>query len=385
MIPLSDLDALLITNPTNIRYLTGFGGVAPEEREAYCLVTQDKLFLFTNALYREEVIPLTRKPRGLKRLNLLASKGLTFIEISREEPFATKLAEILKKTKCVRLGFEENNLTVAELGKLDKELTGITLVPTQSKIEDVRMIKRNDEIVDIRAAAKLTDQCFDFILGKIKIGVTESEVAWEIESYIRKCGAQLAFSPIVAFGKNTSQPHYQPSSRNSSRLRSNDIILLDFGARVNGYCSDMTRMMFIGKPKDEWRRAYQTVFEAQNAALDYLRTQGRTLSSQLSGSMADRIAREIIVKAGLPPYPHSLGHGVGLDIHEIPRLIARKDRILPKPQPWKDAILLPGMVVTVEPAIYIEEEYGIRIEDLILLKNEGIEALSNSPKEMIIL
>ena len=376
---LNNLDALLITNPTNIRYLTGFTGAAPEEREAYCLVTQDKLFLFTNALYREKVIPLTRKPGGLKRLNLLASKGLTFIETSREEPFATKLAEILKKTKCIRLGFEENNLTVAELGKLDKELTGITLIPTQSKIEDVRMIKRNDEIVDIRAAAKLTDQCFDFILGKIKIGVTETDIAWEIESFIRTHGASLAFSPIVAFGKNSSMPHYQPVD--SCKLTADSLILLDFGARVNGYCSDMTRMVFIGKPKDEWRRAYQTVLSAQQAALNYLigpgpvtHAQGRALNSQLLGGEADSIARGVIGKAGFSPYPHSLGHGVGLDIHEAPRLTMKKDEVLK-----------PGMVVTFEPGVYIESQYGIRIEDLILLKNDSIEILSKSPKEIIVL
>ena len=151
----------------------------------------------------------------------------------------------------------------------------------------------------------------------------------------------------------------------------------------------MTRVVFVGKPKDEWRRAYNTIFDAQHAALEYLHLEG--VKAHLPGDVrrtgadADHIARRVIERAGYPTYPHSLGHGVGLDIHEIPRLIARKDRILPKPQPQKDAILLPGMVVSVEPGIYIEGQYGIRIEDLILLKQGSIEVLSKSRKDIIVL
>lgn len=360
---LTNLDALLITNPTNIRYLTGFVGAAPEEREAYCLLAQESAYLFTNALYRENAKKLTRNPVSFKRLNLLGSlalQGLTFIEISREEPFAKKLAEILTGSRPVRkLGFEENNVTVAEYKKIEKELNGVTLVPTQGRIEELRMIKREDEIENIKAAAKITDECFKFVLKKIKPGIRESDIAMAIEAFIRTHGAELAFPPIVAFGTNTSQPHYQSSDM---RLQSRDIILMDFGARVNGYCSDMTRMVFVGKPKDEWIGAYKTVLEAQQKALGAL------------SSKADQIAREVIKKSGFPVYPHSLGHGVGLDIHEAPRLTIKKD-----------ATLQPGMVVTVEPGIYIEGSYGVRLEDLVLLKKDGIEIVSTSTKKIIIL
>lgn len=350
---LKSLDTLLITNPTNVRYLTGFVGAAPEEREAYVLLTPTQTFLFTNALYHQEA----KKLASLKRLNLLGTKGLTFIEVSRENPFAKKLAEILTGS---RLGFEETDLTVSEYHKIKS----VRLVPTKDRIETLRMIKSEDEIENIRAAAKLTDQCFDFILGKLEPGVTEKNIVWEIESFIKSRGAQLAFSPIVAFGKNTSQPHYKTSD---VRLRTSDIILLDFGARVNGYCSDMTRVVFMGKPRDEWKRAYETVRAAQQAALDYLR-RGR------SGAAADRIARGVVKKAGFPAYPHSLGHGVGLDIHEAPRLTIKKD-----------VPLKPGIVVTIEPALYKECSYGIRIEDLILLKKDGVDILSQSKKEMMVL
>ncbi|MBI5619548.1 aminopeptidase P family protein [Candidatus Gottesmanbacteria bacterium] len=410
---LAGLDVLLITNPTNIRYLTGFVGVDARERESYVLLTKDTVYLFTNSLYKEAAQKLSNPTNP-------TNNPMTCVEISREEPFSKKLTEILKRSHLalqgetlqgIRFGFEETDLTVAEYNKLKQELKNVMLVPTKNRIEELRMIKRSDEIANIRAAAKLTDQCFDFILGKIKRGVTEAEIAWEIESFFRKRGAGLAFSPIVAFGKNTSQPHYSPNftrprleveARQGEALKNNTVILLDFGARVAGYCSDMTRVVFIGKPKDEWRRAYEVVLEAQQAALEYINchsgldpesSHSQTLdpgseagmTKPLSGAKTDRLAREVIKKAGLPPCPHSLGHGVGLAIHEIPRLTARKDRILPKSQPRKDAILLSDMVFTIEPAVYVEGEYGIRIEDLILLKKDGIEVLSKSSKTLTIL
>ena len=354
---LTNLDALLITDPTNIRYLTGFVGAAPEEREAYCLIAQESIYLFTSALYLEQA----KKTKA------------TVVEISRENPFAKKLGEILIGP---RLGFEENDLMVAEYHKIMHAHKNVTLVPTKNRIEELRMMKRDDEIENIRKAAKITDECFDYIQGNIKVEVTESDIAWEIETFIRTRGASLAFSPIVAFGKNTSQPHYNSSNKQQEtrdRLKQNDIILLDFGARIEGYCSDMTRMVFVGKPEDEWKRAYNTVFDAQHAALEYLHLEG--VKAHLpGGASADRIARRVIEKAGFPTYPHSLGHGVGLAIHEQPRLSYKKIMKL-----------RPGMVITVEPGIYVEGSYGIRIEDLVLLKKDGIEILTTSPKELTIL
>ncbi len=368
------IETLFITNPTNIRYITGFVGVG-RERESYLLLAKDIVYLFTNSLYLEQARRLTR--------------DLRIIEISRENPIAGELKRILRRlnpakqgSTLMKIGFEEADLTVAEYNKLKQELKGVTLVPTKNRIEKRRMIKREDEIENIRAAAKLTDQCFTFILSKLTPGVEEGEIAWEIESFFRECGATLAFSPIVGFGENTSQPHYLSSAvpqrlnpaMQGSTLMKTDIVLLDFGARVNGYCSDMTRVVFVGKPKDEWKRAYQTVLEAQQAALEYLRAQGRALNSQLSGSTTDKIARQVIKKAGFPPYPHSLGHAVGLDIHEPPRLSVKKDETLK-----------PGMVITVEPGVYVEGSFGIRIEDLVLITDNGITILSKSSKSMTIL
>lgn len=371
---LSGIDALFISHPINIRYLTGFMGASPEERESFALFTQNQLFLFTNSLYVEAARTLINP----------INKPIICVEISKEKPLSKRIAEILKKSH-LRLGFEENDLTVAEYAKLTQTLKGITLIPTRDRIEELRKIKREDEIENIRSAAQRTDACFDWITGKIKPGVTEGQIAWEIESFFRKHGAQNAFSPIVAFGKNSSQPHYQTSD---VRLKTSDIILLDFGAKVNGYCSDMTRMVFIGKPNDEWKRAYETVLTAQIAALKYLSgfhpvTQGGTLQER-SGAVANRIARDIIIEAGLPAYPHSLGHGVGLAIHEQPRLSYKNPSAKASTVSSAES-LRAGMVVTVEPGIYVEGSYGIRIEDLVLLKKDGIEILSNSPKILTIL
>ena len=374
---------LLVTNPTNIRYLTGFVGASPKEREAYCLVMKSQIYLITNPLYTEYARNLVVQSRrgSNKPINQLSNK-----QINKE------LRKLISRLGIKKLGFEENDLTISEYNEILKQVqddeSRIALVPTKGRVEEPRMIKREDEIENIRAAAKLADQCLDFILGKLKPGVTEREIAWEIELFLRRTGsdlkkprgevqpATLAFSPIVAFGKHTSQPHYQPSDVS---LQRSDIILLDFGARVNGYCSDMTRVVFVGHPDEEWQRAYHVVLRAQKSALDTILrcidTSKRTNKSiNISGTLLDRTARKEIIQMGFPPYPHSLGHGVGLGIHEAPRLTINKN-----------VTLKPNMIVTIEPAIYVEGTYGIRIEDLVLLKSDGIEILSQSPKTLTIL
>lgn len=349
MMPLKNSDALLVTNPVNIRYLTGFVGVAPEERESYVLRTEDTTYLFTNALYVEHAKTL---------------KDVIVIPISRENPLSRELHALTTKRKIHKLGFEDDNLTVAEYTKLKETLTGITLVPTRNHIETERMIKRKDEIEHIRLAANITDLCFRYITKRIRPGITEARLAWEIESYFKVKAGDNAFSPIVAFNEHSSQPHYE--SHGNSPLRKGSLILLDFGAKVRGYCADMTRVVFLGTPKPEWVKAYETVLAANEQAIDLLKNDVR------HGATLDAAAKEIIAEADYPVYPHSLGHAVGLAIHETPRLSVTKD-----------AELKPGMAITIEPGIYIEGSYGIRIEDLVLIKNNDIELLSRSDKQLI--
>lgn len=379
---LKDLDALLITDPLNIRYLTDFAGLAPEEREGYVVVTAHILYLCTNALYTEQAHALEHSTSKIDNSMKIICK-----EISREQPLAGKIKEILDSlplNHTPTLGFEEQNLTVAEFKKLKVELPGIELVPTKDTIEDLRRIKRPEEIASIRTAAKITDKCFTHILPRLKKGITEGEIAWEIETFIRKQGAESAFPPIVAFNQNSSQPHYTP--KKGSTLLEDSLVLLDFGAKVKGYCADMTRVVFVGKPTTKQTVAYQAVFNAHQAVLTYISnavrstfargplTNGFRKAFAVSGAAADTISRNSITKEGFPPYPHSLGHSVGLAIHEGPRLSIKHDEELK-----------PGMVVTVEPGIYIPGEFGIRIEDLVHITSERIEVLSNSPKNLTII
>lgn len=347
------VDALFVTNPTNIRYLTGFSGVSPTEREAFALVTRETVYLFTNALYRESATAL-EKP------------GMQWKEIGRDNPVSQELARLCIQHHIPRLGFEDENLTVSEHTKIGEVLADRTLVPCRNHVETMRIKKTPSEIKHIRLAAKLTDRCFEYIRELIKPGITESYLTSEISSFFREFGAENAFSPIVAFGKNTAMPHYGMSHISKTVCQKNDIILLDFGARVSGYCADMTRMVFVGRIQPEWKHAYEAVLQANTKAIDLLK------NGERNGATLDAAAQEVIAEEGFPVYPHSLGHAVGLDIHEAPRITVKKEETL-----------MPSMAITIEPGTYIEGSYGIRIEDLILLTDNTIDILSHSPKELI--
>ncbi len=358
----SDTDSLLITNPTNIRYLTGFVGV--EQRDAYLMLLPTKAFLLVSPLYQEEAKIVQFNNSFLKK-QFPKIKTLDINILTPDNRITKQLTNICANEKIQTLSFESENITVSEYEGFKSVVP--TLSPTQNVIEKLRVGKFPNEITSIKKAAKLTDDCFTFIQTKIQKGVTETDLSWEIETFFRKNGAENAFSPIVAFGKNSSQPHYMTPASARGPLAEKSIVLLDFGARVNGYCADMTRMIFVGKPKPEWIKAYNTVLLSQQTAID-------NLSSSVSGAEIDRSCRKIIEDAGLPTYPHSLGHGVGLEIHEAPRLTIHNDVTLTK-----------DMVITVEPATYIPNEFGIRIEDLVHIKDNEIAVLSTSTKEVIIL
>lgn len=342
---------LLVSTPANIRYLTGFAGVSETEREAFVLLSKKEHFLFTNALYLEEARKLP---------------DVTVIEISRENPLSSNVRRVLAKLKSTKLEYEDANLTVAEYEKLKSALSGVQLTGSRDRIEQKRMIKTKKELAHIRAAAKATDQCFSYILKRIKPGITESRIAWEIEGYLRIHADGIAFDPIIAFNAHSSMPHYH--ARSNDPLRRGSVILLDFGAKVNGYCADMTRVVFVGTPKPEWISAYEAVLSANGKALSML-SEGET-----NGATIDVTAREIIAEKNLPVYPHGLGHAVGLEIHEAPRLTVKKPETLS-----------PGMVVTVEPGTYLPGQFGIRIEDLVAITDSGIQVLSASEKRVTVL
>lgn len=350
------MNPILISNPTNIRYLTGFVGASPTEREAYALWVDDRIYLFTNPLYREEAKHCEKRVVNCKA-----------VEISRDHPFSRELSTICEKESIQKLDFEEDDLKVSEYETIKNTLKRTTLIHSRQRIELSRQTKRPEEITSIKSAAKLTDECFSYLMKLIVPGIYEAELALVIESYCKKNGANIAFSPIVAFGPNTSKPHYAPLGK-GTQLKEKDIVLLDFGAKVDGYCADMTRMVFMGAPTLQWKASYDALLEAQIRALSLLE------NGERNGARIDTETRKIIEAAALPTYPHSLGHALGLDIHETPRIYKEVDEKV-----------VTDMVITIEPGVYIDGEFGMRIEDTVHITDNGIEILTKTPKELFVI
>ena len=329
-----ELDALYITRPENVRYLTGF----PHPEDAQVLLTPEGAFLLTDPRYPEA-----------ERESQIPAKVLR-----REE------REALFQDLRGRVGFEAEHLPYAALERL-RELSPVEWVPTKGVIERLRLKKTPEEVARIRKAQALAEKALERALSLLKPGVEEREVALEIEFFLRKAGAEgAAFPPIVASGVRGALPHAGASEK---RLEAGELVTLDLGAKVAGYHSDMTRTVALGKPPLEMRRVHQAVLSALEVALENLRP-GRT------GKEVDALAREELKRHGLDRYfLHSLGHGVGLAVHEGPSL-----------SPYTEEVLEPGMVVTVEPGVYLPGVGGVRIEELVLLTEDGIELLSRFPR-----
>jgi len=329
-----ELEALYVTRPENVRYLSGF----PHPEDAQVLLSLEGAFLLTDPRYpeagRESKIPVK--------------------VLKREEK------EALFKELKGRVGFEAEHLPYAALERL-RELSPAEWVPTKGVVERLRLKKTPEEVQRIRKAQALAEEALAHALTLLRPGVEEREVALEIEFFLRRRGAEgVAFPPIVASGARGALPHAGASEK---RLEPGELITLDLGAKVAGYHSDMTRTFALGKPSPEMRRVYQAVLAALEAALENLKP-GRT------GKEVDALARETLKRHGLDRhFVHSLGHGVGLAVHEGPSL-----------SPYTEEVLEPGMVVTVEPGVYLPGVGGVRIEELVLLTEEGIELLSRFPR-----
>jgi Xaa-Pro aminopeptidase len=362
--------AYLICNPVNIRYLTGFLGAEPSAHEVYVLITQTTCFLFTNSLYIE-------RAREIKSTITLDGNNLMVkvIQISRTNSLWKQLKNICKTEKINQIEFEDHDLYINEYFQLKNALRQIKFKSLKIGLDQYRSIKNKVEITNIRKAVKITDLCFNYLLSQIKSDITEKKLAQKIDIFIRRHNAIPAFDPIVAFESHTSQPHYLPDQ---TKLTKNNLILCDFGTNYNGYTSDMTRMFYFGKPPQNILKAYQTVLKAQEKTIGMLSQYSKPCYSKIdnsySGACLDRVAKNVIKKAGYIPYSHSLGHGIGLSIHEDPRLSLHKDMKI-----------RPGMVFSLEPAIYITGEFGIRIEDTIYLSDDGLEILTKSPKNIVII
>lgn len=348
MLTRENLDAIFISNVSNIIYLTGFSNFSKEEREAYLIITKDNQYIITDGRYTEAV-----------------KKGVPHFELL-ERSAKNTLKDIFNKFKGVKtLGIEEDDLTISEykfIRKYFKKTKGID-------ISKIREIKEFDEIEKISKACALGDEVFKFILKKIKIGVTEKEIAWEIEKFVKDRGVAFSFDPIIAFGANSSVPHHQTSDK---RLTINDkLILLDFGVKSENYCSDMTRTVFFGKPTDKQKDIYDTVKEAQQKAIKFIEEKLEK-KKDIKINDVDKEARNCIISKNYSDIPHSLGHGIGLQVHEYPSL-----------SPKSKDVLKEGMVFSIEPGIYLPDFGGVRIEDLFTIKDGSLVLLTRSNKNII--
>ncbi|EFM09895.1 peptidase M24 [Paenibacillus curdlanolyticus YK9] len=338
----SGLEAMLVTYSHNRKYLSGFSGSS-----GMLLVTSSDICLLTDFRYMTQAAEQTQ--------------GITIIEHAAK-PVET-VRDLLAAKQLSVVAFEQEHVTYAEFAEWTKQLGTIALRPVSGLVEAIRMIKDEHEIAIMQEAAQLADRTYAFALGIIRPGITELEVGLEMETFMRKGGASgPSFETIVASGERSALPHGVASER---IIGTDEFVKLDFGAYYKGYCSDITRTVVVGRASDRHREIYNIVLEAQLHALANIRP-------GMSGREADALARDIIAKYGYGDnFGHSLGHGLGLEIHEAPRL-----------SKLSDTILTPGMTVTVEPGIYLPGFGGVRIEDDIVMTESGIKILTSSSKEL---
>jgi Xaa-Pro aminopeptidase len=340
------LDGLLVMSPHNRMYMTGFTGSS-----GYVLLAGEHALLLTDFRYVVQA----------------ATEAPCFDVIRHASPYRVTLAAEVAARGISRLGFEAEHVSVAEHRRLEAELPGVTLVPAEGLLEQLRLVKDSNEIERIAAAVDCSDKAFAEVLaiGAIKPGATELSVAAALESAMRRGGStRPAFDTIVASGPRSALPHGRASGR---VICAGDLVTMDFGATVDGYCSDITRTVIVGEASAEQRRLYDLVLAAQLAGVDAIRA-GRT------GCAVDAVAREIIAAAGhAEHFGHGLGHGVGLAVHEGPRLSTV----------GADDPLVPGMVTSVEPGVYIPGWGGVRIEDLVVVTQDGCQVLTKAPKQLI--
>lgn len=337
------LEALLVTRAENRFYISGFRGSA-----GTVIVTLERALLVTDFRYEEQA---AQQARGF--------------EVVKHGPrMVDTIAEILASAGVRRLGYEKEGLNCKEYELFRDRLAPVEMVGTEGLIEALRAVKSATEIEAIRRAAGIAAAAYSEVLALIRPGVREADLALEFDYLMRKKGAEgSAFETIVASGPRSSLPHARPGERT---LQRGDLVVLDFGARVGGYCSDATRTVVIGRPDERQREIYELVLGAQEAALAALR-------AGLSGAEVDAVARDIIARAGHGEhFGHGLGHGVGIEVHEGPRLSSAGD------QP-----LVAGNVVTVEPGVYLPGWGGVRIEDLVVVTEAGCEIFSPIVKELV--
>jgi Xaa-Pro aminopeptidase len=344
-LPPLGVDALLVTRGENVRYLTGFTG----SNGQLLLAPGGSVFL-TDSRYEEQS---RHEVSGVDR------------EIYARD-YREPLAGACRSREVSRLGFEAAGITYKTYRSLQEALGEAELVPLEDEVERLRWAKDPEEIALLSRAQEITDDAFDRLVGKLHEGVTEREAAFELEVAMRELGADaVGFDTIVAFGESAAEPHHRSTDR---ALRRGDVVKLDFGCVVAGYHSDMTRTVAFGQPPTALVAVYEVVRRAQEAGIGAVR-------AGIEGGEADEAARRVIREEGYGErFGHSLGHGVGLEVHEGPTLRGGSTDVLPE-----------GAVVTVEPGIYLPGEGGVRIEDTVVVTADGCRPLPRTTKELVVL
>jgi Xaa-Pro aminopeptidase len=339
-----NVDAVLVGQPENRRYLSGFTGST-----GWLIITAGRQVLATDFRYYEQV------EREAPAFELAKVTG----------KYADILPGLLVDLGVKRLGYESQHLTVDQWSTWSEATKEVEWVPLKSTVETIRMVKDEGEMEAIRRSVALTDAAFAHLLEGIRPGMTELEAAWEIEAYMRTHGAsKTSFDLIVAAGPNGALPHARPGER---ILQPGEPIVVDIGCALEGYCSDMTRTFCFGQPSPKYLEVWDIVRRAQEAA-------GASIRAGVSGLSVDAAARDLITAAGYgEAFGHGLGHGVGLAVHESPSA----GRL-------SEDTLQAGMTLTVEPGIYLPGEFGVRLEDLVIIHEQGMEILTNTPKMPVI-
>ena len=338
------LDAIVVMNPENRQYLSGFTGTS-----GILFINASRAVLLTDFRYQEQAV------KECPAYEIVIFSG-TYTE---------KLAELVSQSKTANLACEADFITHKQFQTMEKNLENINLQPVNDFVEALRLVKDDSEINSINQAVKLADDAFNNILSFIKPGISEKEVALELEFHMRRAGAEkAAFTFIVASGTRSSLPHGVASEK---IIQSGDLVTMDFGAVYQGYHSDITRTLVIGTPTSRQSEIYHIVLEAQTAASAAVR-------AGVKACDVDKVARDIITSHGYGEnFGHSTGHGLGLNIHENPRVAAKSETILQS-----------GMVITIEPGIYIPGWGGVRIEDTVVVEDKGCKILTKSPKKDLI-
>ncbi len=327
--------SLLVTAKANVSYITGFSG-----DDSWALVAERSVYLITDSRYTEQA----------------AAECPACRIVQRKGPIARAAADIIGRLKTEGAAAVEKSVSVAEYDALKKHIKR-RIKTIGGIVEQVRQIKDPQEIAAIEKAARIAAQALEALRPYVKTGISESDLAGALDFEIRKLGATNSFDTIAAFGPNASRPHHQPGKK---KLKKNDSVLIDFGAKYNGYCCDITRCFAVGKSSKLYRRVHAAVEEAQAAAIDAARPGARLTE-------VDAAAREVIKAHNLPVYGHGTGHGLGLEVHEAPT-VAPKQR----------GRLRPGHIITIEPAVYIPGKLGIRIEDDSLITQTGCQTLTKN-------